>query len=355
MEPNWMSIPDVTKIDDPKYAEIIGHYMDYLINEKKYHCIKYFVFTNEPRDGTRCEPWLAGLSNVAAEFKKRGLDRSVRLTGTDQSGNKNSLLKPMIQRLGPSIGAYDLHLYANQNHRFTTTEEAAKSGDIRTYLMEAWQEARAMDPDKSKPLLVGEGGYWIHDADPAKKTGAGNNPLNRDWHYGLFMASYAIQAVQAGSWGLSAWMLDDDSHQNFNWGMWGNKKENFALKPWFYVWALLTRSFPPGSTFTLLDSPKPGVQIIAAKLPTRDENSTSWSICVVNFELREVAFRLRIPHGGEMRAVRYLYSEKDALVDERGFPKPVEHFDAKWAMGVPITSPPESVTFLTPADLADVP
>ncbi len=92
MEPNWMIIPDVTKIDDPKYAEIIGHYMDYLINFKKYHCIKYFVFTNEPRDGARCEPWLAGLSNVAAKLKKRGLDRSVRLTGTDQSGNKFNVL-----------------------------------------------------------------------------------------------------------------------------------------------------------------------------------------------------------------------------------------------------------------------
>ena len=38
IEPTWLKTPDVAKVEDPKYAEIIGTYMDHLLNKKKYRC-----------------------------------------------------------------------------------------------------------------------------------------------------------------------------------------------------------------------------------------------------------------------------------------------------------------------------
>lgn len=348
---NWMRIPGVQRMDDPKYAEIIGTYLDYLINEKKYTCLKYFIFVNEPgRPATRDE-WLAGLANVAAELKKRGLDQRLRLTAPDQSGNRYDLLPATIEKLGPVLGAYDLHLYANQNKRYSTTAEAARSGDIRRHFTEAWKLARTMDPDRTKPLIIAEAGYWSEPPEVAKRADAATNSWHRDWRYGFFMAQYAIQAVEAGSWGVSAWMLDDTSHSNFSWGMWASKKEDFALKPWFYVWALLSRSFPPGVTFSLVTNTPPGIQILAAKLPSLEPKSghERWSLCVVNTEKNEAKFTLRLPGVGVTETDGYLYSEKQATTDAKGLPQPSERRSMAWDKGELLSCPPESVLFFVPS------
>lgn len=347
----WMRIPDIKRMDDPKYAEIISTYLQYLLNEKKYTCIKYFIFTNEPGHPTKRDEWLAGLANVAAEFKKRGLDSRIRLTAPDQSGNRYDLLPATIEKLGPSIGAYDLHLYANQNKRRSTTAEAASSGDIRRHFTEAWTLARKMDPDRTKPLIIAEAGYWSEPPEVEKRSDAATNGWHRDWRYGFFMAQYAIQAVEAGSWGVAAWMLDDNSHPNFIWGMWANKKESFALKPWFYVWALLTRSFPPGSTFSLVTNAPKGVQILAAKLPSDAKSpKTLWTVCIVNTEKTETTFQLRLPGFIPVVMARYVYAEKQSLADANGFPVPVDRSVLAWDKGELVTCPPESVLFFVPAE-----
>jgi len=48
IERDWLEIPNVAKVEDPKYAEIIATYMDYLLNTRNYTCIKYFIMVNEP-------------------------------------------------------------------------------------------------------------------------------------------------------------------------------------------------------------------------------------------------------------------------------------------------------------------
>ena len=45
------------------------------------------------------------------------------------------------------------------------------------------------------------------------------------------MADYAAQAANAGSATVSAWMLDDNSHQDFTWGLWSDKAHGHATAP----------------------------------------------------------------------------------------------------------------------------
>ena len=81
------------------------------------------------------------------------------------------------------------------------------------------------------------------------------------------MSDYLLQTMRAGIGGVSAWDLDDSMHPQakiaptpanphaYNlkvWGFWNTlggvmgKPEDENLRPWFYPWSLLCRSFPRG-------------------------------------------------------------------------------------------------------------
>ena len=320
----WEKTPGITGDDDPKYAEVIGAYMDHLVNVKKFKCIRYFIFVNEPHSEMRkSHPvdaeavWNCGLSQVAAEFKKRGLT-SVKLSGPDNSVpsadllDERSWLKSTLGGHSAELGAYDLHNYS--------PIDIMEKGGVKKLFATAWRQVRAADPDKTKPLLDTECGYWVKGPTAASTTSSGKNPLNADWHYGLLMARYAKQAVEGGTEGLSAWMLDDTSQAGQNWGLWNTKKNGWALKPWFYVWALISRSFQAGSNFATADSSPPNVEILAAQLPAK--TSPAWSFLIINTGTNATTFRVRVPGGPTMKAARYVYAEHVAAVDKDGFPPP---------------------------------
>ena len=122
IEPVWLTPPDVSKVEDPRYAAIIATYMDHLLNVKKYTCIKYFILVNEPnyevKDWVR---WKAGVQHVAAAFHERKLDKQVALMGADHS-NADDWHTKAVDQLQNTLGAYDVHRYAQ--------EDAVRKGEL---------------------------------------------------------------------------------------------------------------------------------------------------------------------------------------------------------------------------------
>lgn len=169
-----------------------------------------------------------------------------------------------------------------------------------------------------------------------------------DYNYGVLMADYATQALNAGAWAVSAWMLDDNSHPDFDWGMWEGKARGLKLKPWFYTWALLSRYFPPGSKIVKTASVSPEVRIMAAccENPGFPEKS-SWSICLVNRADKPATVRLQIPNGPTLNLFRYVYSQSSRKVDENGFPQPIEERVYDLKTGADIECEGNSVVMLT--------
>jgi len=307
-ELKWLQCPDVAKVDEPKYAEIIGTYLDYLLKKRGYTCIKYFIMVNEPnyevKDWNR---WKAGVKNLFAEFQKRGLDNKVIITGADHA-NADDWHKRAVEQLQNILGAYDIHRYASEGE--------LRNGGLGKYFLESWQYALLKDPKaEGKPLVVGEAGLW------GEGTGSAHNPMHMSYGYGVKMGDYAIQAANAGSWAVLAWMLDDNSHPHFTWGMWMSKADGLKLKPWFYVWSLLCRSFPAGSTIVRTSHSSGDIQILAAY---REQNSKSpkkhWSFCLVNRADTPRTIRLRMIEGLRFNMSRYVYSMTSAKTDENGFP-----------------------------------
>ena len=336
IEPGWLNLPDVSKVEELKYAEIIATHMDHLLNTKRYTCIKYFILVNEPnyevRDYGR---WKSAVTNVSAAFRKRGLDRKITFMGSDTSG-KDDWHRNAVDQLQTVFGAYDIHCYAS--------EDMARTGRVFDFVRTCWAYALANDPQAAgKPLIVAEAGFWV----PGSSASA--NPLHLDPRYGILMADYAVQAANAGSWAVLAWMLDDNSHPEFSWGMWKSKAEGLAVKPWFYTWALLVRSFQPGCAIVKAEVDSKDVRVLAARLDEKTSSGKeSWAFCVVNRADAPRTVRLHVKGGPRLNLNRYVYGAASARADNDGFPIALDNRTYDLGEGVEIPCEPNSVLILSP-------
>jgi len=333
-EPKWLNVPGMKNVADPKYAEAIATYMDHLVNRKGYTCIRYFILVNEPnfevRDFAR---WKKGLQNVATAFRKRRLDKKVTFAGSDHS-NDERWHTQAVDQVRDILGAYDVHRYAR--------DADVRAGKLEGYFRTQWQYALAKDPKaRNKPLIVGEAGL----AD-GMSTSKNANILRP--YYGLFMADYAAQAAGSGAWAVSAWMLDDNSHPGFTWGLWTNKAEGMKLKPWFFVWSLLSRCVPPGSVVYRVPPPSGDVRVLAARVPaTGRSGAARWTFCLVNRGAAATRALLTAPLDAPVTLRRYHYGPRGGKADKDGFPVPVasETLDPK--RGLTLDCPARAVVFLT--------
>lgn len=301
---DWLRVPDIGTVDDPRYAEAVGAYLEHLVRGRGYRCLRYFIMGNEPN----CEVkdfalWRRGVEQVARELRRRGLDRQIGIAGTDQVNSPEyDWHYRAVDEVPAVFAAYDIHRYAGDGEIFT--------GWTGRQIQKAWDYVRAKDPDGArKPCIVGEAGLNDGAVHPHGQSRIGT------FEYGLFMADYAVQAVLAGSTAVLAWMLDDNSHDGFTWGLWSSKADGLRLRPWFYPWSLLCREFRPGSAVHAAAAEIEGVRLLAADADGRR------TVCVVNHgpESHDLEWDCGIRTGP---VAVYRYAEDHAPVDEAGFPVP---------------------------------
>ncbi|MCY3020238.1 MAG: hypothetical protein NTW87_14565 [Planctomycetota bacterium] len=333
--PEWTRVPGINGVGDPKYAEAIGTYLDYLLNQKNYSCIQYFILVNEPNyEAGGYENWRKGVQNIAKALEERKLNAKVALVGSD-AAHDDGWHRNAVDHLQGILGGYDIHRYASVDE--------VRSGGTQRHYQTQWAYALAKDPNaKAKPLIVAEAGI------SAPGFSASNNSLHLTYEYGLYMADYAAQATNAGSWAVLAWMLDDSSHEGFTWGMWKNKAGKFELKPWFYTWSLLTRYFPRGSQVATVECGLPDLRVLAARVPGK--NGGAWSILLVNRASAARKVQLTLAGAGKMAFQRYVYSRAEAKADADGFPVPVGKEELDLGQGAEVSVPGESVVLLTSGD-----
>lgn len=334
IEPGWLKTPDVAKVEDPKYAEIISTYMDHLLNKKRYTCIKYFILVNEPNYEVKdWKRWKAGVLNVAVALHRKGLEGKVTLMGADHA-HADDWHRNAVDQIPDTLGGYDIHRYAS--------EMEVRTGALFNYFRENWEYAWTKDPKaRAKPLVVGEAGF------NTPGFSSSNNPLHLDPRYGVLMSDYAVQAVNAGSWAVLAWMLDDNSHPGFTWGMWKNRAEGLATKPWFYTWSLLSRYFRPGAIIVQSKVSSPDVRVLAAY---RDDEKSlgkqSWAFCIVNRSDTSKTIRLHMTGGPRLNLNRYVFSTTSAKTDEDGFPVALENLPCDLGAGGDFSCEANSVLIL---------
>lgn len=334
---------------DQKWVDMSVDYLNYLVNELGFTCIKYFVIFNEP-DGDWASTngdyglWKQMLLRFSEKMKTYpGLSEKVAFAGPDvviDYKNPASMydaegwVKQTALDLDSLIGVYDIHGYPGQAQ--------VRNGEYAAILAKYKQHI-----PQGKKIVLGEAGYkYRREADsllmaeynrrvenhPFTK-GSDCNMLVYDYFYGLDMPLLAMEVMNGGYSGMAVWMLDDAMHSRNDsgktedvkiWGMWNilgeevfNKPGEEAIRPWFYTWSLMCRYFPSGTDIlkSALNNTKAGLYVVSGQ---KDGKLT---VGIVNIGNEDRTIRLQLPQamkGGDI----YIYEEGNMPTNANGFPVP---------------------------------
>jgi len=332
-----------TGANDPKWIHIIVKYLDYLMNEKGYTCLKYYNLVNEP-DGSWASTksdyaeWSEGIKLLKAALDIAELSDNIVISGPDalpeypNSGpykNGNEWVKQSVKELDGCLGLYDVHSYSQYDF--------VRSGSFEDFYRKVAEPVKAVN----KQIIFGEIGFTRRDEENQRRIvedGFASEDSQMDvydYSYGVDMADVAIQILNAGYSGIAAWDLDDAMHTKNDlgqknklkrWGMWNslgteicNNPDDENIRPWFYSWSLLCRYFPPG--FTIIEADTSGIEGLRL---TAGENNGDMTIAIVNNSKLDNDIGLAIPENFTKKFKKYEYAEHGRLMDESGFPVPVQ-------------------------------
>ena len=342
-------------VGDPRWARIITDFVTYLKGTRRYSCIKYYNYVNEP-NGSWMGPvnypaWSQGIRQLHADFDKAGVTGTA-IVGPDNSGDWDWLDRS-AHDLPNEIGDWEMHWYA--------TDDEIRRGEVERLLSEKGRMLLQVDPHAAgKRWFMGEAG------DLQGRTNGDQQPRVRDFDYGVLMADYAAQVLRAGWLGASAWDLDDAMHPVADrtvppgdktlkvWGFWNTqavamgRPEDLKVRPWFYTWSLMANLFPPEARAAPVDSPA-GVEGLRAVACVRPGHGVrQWTVMLVNEAEEKRTVRLRVPGAGRPDLRVYHYFQGERPVDADGFPVPqalLPHADVEH--GLEVTLPSRGVVFLT--------
>ena len=120
--------------------------------------------------------------------------------------------------------------------------------------------------------------------------------------------------------------------------------KDLNLRPWYFTWSLLSRSFPPGCrTVKTSDTLIPGLRTLAATV------GTNISIALVNDSDTPQQLKVNVPGCTAVSGLKqYNYFPDDHTVDQDGFPAPKSILlIADLSAGLAIDLPGRSVVILT--------
>lgn len=308
--------------DSDEWVEMSVKYLNWLVEDNGFHCIRNFVIFNEP-DGNWASTdgdfglWQKMYDKFHKEMRKYPALDSVSLAGPDAVLNYSNpasdfdsygWVAQTASGLDSLTGIYDIHCYPGQQY--------IRSGEFA----EDVARIRSIVP-KDKRFIFGEGGFKYHNPEDStlmkeywrrvEKTpftdGSDCNMLVTDWFYALDMPIFAIEAMNNGASGVAAWMLDDAMHSNGDsgqpkdikiWGMWNILGEEVFgdasledIRPWFYTWTMICRCFPRGCDIVKVNSDLPkGLFAAASKT-----HNGKYSAVFVNTSDLDISAKVSFP------------------------------------------------------------
>ncbi|WP_282035464.1 hypothetical protein [Saccharicrinis aurantiacus] len=374
---------DIASIDmDWMQRSVI--FLNHLVNDKGYSCIKSVNIVNEPNGNWSStngnyEVWKAVQEAYLVEMAKPEYNLAdMKLSGPDIAAFNDATLKDWITDaaadLNDDIVMYDIHVYPSQSN--------VRNGGFTDMLLGYKAEV-----PEGKRIFLGEIGFKY---DATKEDGAvvddvlnnenidaiaadpyagdDSNMMIYKAFYGIDMADAIIQSMRAGFSGALIWGMDDAMYNSPDgdnpdwntkklkrWGFWNilgeelcGTPEDEEIRPYFYTSSLLCRYFPAGSTIYDIELPnKKGVRAIMG------EKDGKYTVAIVNSHYVTYPINLKSDFLSSLTMDKYTYkSNADGtfvgVVDENGFAAPAEKaMSVDFKSGVQMTLEGESFILYT--------
>ena len=336
--------PEPSMKDSQRWVEMSVNYLDYLVNELGFDCIKHFVIFNEPdgdwatTDGDY-ELWKEMALRFDAEMGRyTGLkdkvsiaapDAVVHWVHPDTGMNAADWMSRTASEIDDIVGIYDVHAYPGQ----TEVRDGSYAKKLRAL--------RAFVPE-GKRIILGEAGFKYENPEDSLMLkenfrradehpfagGIDSNMMVYDHFYGLDMALLAMDVMNEGYSGMAVWMLDDAAHSvgdtgrkdNIKvWGFWNILGEEVFgapseedIRPWYWAWSLMCRYFPKGCDINDVEVAGSGdLRVCAA------ENGEGHTVAMVNWSSEDMAVSLELPYTFSAASV-YVYDEAAGYLDAQG-------------------------------------
>jgi hypothetical protein len=232
----WNAYPDVQPLlSAPKslddFANGLAKFVEYLIEVKKYTCIKWLAITNEPPGGTWGSWWSKGSENApftpALKAVREALDKKnilLPISGPDWTD-----LPPFdVNKIDfdQYIGAYDIHSYQGVDSK--------KQQIISTWVN--WAR------DHNKPLFLSEMGDM-------KLGWKDNNPGPKSFKAALSNAETILRGMEAGVGAFNRWSFTNRGDLDGQWQLirtWDIENQKYLkqieIEPAaFYGYGIITR------------------------------------------------------------------------------------------------------------------
>lgn len=347
-------------------------FLSYLINTKKYSCVKYFTMLNEP-NGTWSSNegsyslWKTLIEATYNVMSTKGLLDKVSIMAPDVTVTRNeftgvpsSFISNSINDLDSKIGSYCFHLYPTfeimANNQLKSTTEAIKN------LVPSGKDAHITEI--GFVYTAGSARYDRNEAlRKADSFAASNaNMLVYDAIYGTDMATAIVQLLTIGYKSVLVWRLDDAMYMTkttsgttfTRHGFWNsqgkeicNNADDENIRPWFYTASLLSRYIQAGSTIIRVNFlQKSGLSAIAAV------KNGKYTIVVVNSNTETQTINLSLKNVGQLENMRkYLYkaqSQKNftGAVDSNGFAVPIETINLDFSNNAAVDATLDGNSFL---------
>ena len=351
----WGMMEDCTS--DPRWATMTADILNYLVNDKGYTCIKWFVNTNEPNwtglvgqskmAHNNFQKWSQGVRNVRNKLDSYGLN-SIDIVGGDTTGFGDVALEYMegiSTQLKDILHNYGAHFYIDNRSIITNT--------FQDYLTQLYTGIKANDSNLgvTKPFYIWEAGL-----STGKNSDTDCNALIRNVSYGTMMADYTVQAVLAGINGVCYWDLDDAMHFMYSsngntpkeWGMFSTLASapisDQDYRPWFYSSVLLSNALQRGSKVF-----KTKVNTELNTIASVSSDNTDGNIIVVNHGIKSVNAKLLLQHQvtNTSHVYVYIYNENSLRIDQDAKVEPNIVIDGSINDILEITIPSSSLVVIS--------
>ena len=299
---DWISAPN----NKDEIAENISWFVGYVKNELKYDCIYNVILMNEPSYAFHVEGgavdfpyYVECYKAIRARLNADGLS-DVRLVGSDDA-----------QSLGWFCNSYTELLEvcdAFNSHNYAWTYDTPYLNQLVNEFISARTQF-----GQEKPFFMGEFG-------DGTGVGAYYAQSVETYGRGLYLASFAVNALSAGAAGMSYWGLHDvyyyinnqggDNGGLMETGLIGYKQDGaWKYRPTYYAWGLICNYIPFGSeVYPVSGETDDLIDCVAVKTP-----EGKWSVITVNRSDAEQTVKVNTPVTDTMNL--YLFSESTLPTD----------------------------------------